>query len=119
MSRKTFSFLTTSNTLKYCYNVVFLFHCFMIITAFRYLSNLILYFKILIQFCEIKQVLKFKGVRYCKDIEIRQLVCDEYLPLSTEYKTLFRKFKKVSICINAISFNFMGVFAKMKGRLML
>ena len=33
MSGKIFCFVTLLNTLKYCYNVVFLFHCFLIITA--------------------------------------------------------------------------------------
>ena len=33
VSRKTICFVATSNTLEYCYNVVFLFHCFLVITV--------------------------------------------------------------------------------------
>ena len=37
MSGKTICFLTPSNTLMYCYNVVFLFHCFLVITVILFL----------------------------------------------------------------------------------
>ena len=41
MSGKTFCFETPLYTLKYCYNVVFLFHCFLVITV-SYLKDIII-----------------------------------------------------------------------------
>ena len=43
MSSKTICFVTTSNKLKYCFNVVFLFQSFLIITVLKQLITLINY----------------------------------------------------------------------------
>ena len=41
MSTTTIYIVTTSNTLKYCQNVVFIFHCFLVITLREFNMNII------------------------------------------------------------------------------